>query len=439
MFNQIASKVSRLLQRLDTGTTSLSTEAKPSLVSISWFIPFKGIDHAGGEYFRQHLRVLDEDYDVQLFVPQIPQNDRSLLTADPTGITIVELGGTVLAKRGMGILRKALSFAKGASFGSDFELAARRNEQLKLSLKRTEIVEFQWIESASISRWVRRHSPKAIQILIVHDVISQRWQREIADVSISWRRFAMSMQKWLAERAETSAFRGVDHIAAFSLKDIELIESRGGAGKTFLVNPPLMSDLMPNSPILRPVQSSPKVLFVGAMNRPENDEGVRWFLENVWHLVRIKLPEASFIICGSKPSVQLIELAKDIPNVSVTGFVKELDPFYKIADLVVVPLFKGAGMKFKTATAMLWSIPVVATPIGAEGVATPDSYIRITENPALFSEAVILGLTDLSERTRSTGSASHWSNQRFDPAVFANALKARYANAVVVARESHMR
>jgi glycosyltransferase involved in cell wall biosynthesis len=76
-------------------------------------------------------------------------------------------------------------------------------------------------------------------------------------------------------------------------------------------------------------------------------------------------------------------------EVQVTGFVEDLTEYYASARVALAPLLSGAGVKFKVLDALAQGVPVVATTIGAEGIASSLSkYLQQTDNPAEFAYAV---------------------------------------------------
>ncbi|MGL4370313.1 MAG: glycosyltransferase, partial [Spirochaetota bacterium] len=95
------------------------------------------------------------------------------------------------------------------------------------------------------------------------------------------------------------------------------------------------------------------LLFVG-INFFANVSGIRWFCENVMPHVDAKL-----VIVGSGMDSLKDELAGE--KVEVHGFVSDLDSFYYNADLVVLPIFTGGGMKTKTAEAMMFGRSILGT------------------------------------------------------------------------------
>ncbi len=106
------------------------------------------------------------------------------------------------------------------------------------------------------------------------------------------------------------------------------------------------------------------VLFVGGMHWPPNAEGMRWFAEQVWPLVRSQLQTAHCVAVGRQPPVRLtVEEGFVTP-----GYVTDAEPYWRAARLFVVPLLSGGGMRVKILDAWAHGVPVISTTIGAEGI-----------------------------------------------------------------------
>lgn len=105
------------------------------------------------------------------------------------------------------------------------------------------------------------------------------------------------------------------------------------------------------------------LLFVGA-DLCSNNEGIRWFVENVSHYINKKV----YIAGGCCEYVKRnIEMHK-YPNVQLLGFVDDLDSIYKRASGVICPIFSGSGMKTKTIEALKFGKPVFGTNEAFEGI-----------------------------------------------------------------------
>ena len=105
---------------------------------------------------------------------------------------------------------------------------------------------------------------------------------------------------------------------------------------------------------------------------------------------------------------QLAELGL-ADGVVPTGYVDDLNEHYRHATMAVSPMLQGAGVKFKTIVAMLWGLPIVATPVGAEGVDFEGGLTAITEDPEQFALAVISVLREPATHWDSAAAAQKWA------------------------------
>jgi glycosyltransferase involved in cell wall biosynthesis len=89
-------------------------------------------------------------------------------------------------------------------------------------------------------------------------------------------------------------------------------------------------------------------------------------------------------------------------------------PYLEAADVFIVPLFSGSGMRVKILDGWLWGLPIVSTPIGAEGIEVRDGEnILLAADAPAFADAVVRLLTnpDLNRRLRVEG--RRWVEARY--------------------------
>ncbi|HKK39207.1 MAG TPA: glycosyltransferase [Cryomorphaceae bacterium] len=115
-------------------------------------------------------------------------------------------------------------------------------------------------------------------------------------------------------------------------------------------------------------QTEKALLFVGTLTWEANIDGLIWFLDKVYPAVLKLHPDIRFYIVGKNPDQRLVSRAKNIDSVELTGFVEDLEPYFKKARAFVIPLRFGSGIKVKLLNAMYRGIPIVTTPIGTEGL-----------------------------------------------------------------------
>ena len=152
----------------------------------------------------------------------------------------------------------------------------------------------------------------------------------------------------------------------------------------------------------RPVEDPPqpgRLAFVGSMDWDPNEDGIVWFLREVYPRIRQSMPNASLAIVGRNPSSRLRGIAARVPAVEITGWVPDVRPHVAQSEVMVVPLRVGGGTRLKIPEAMAMAKAVVSTPIGAEGLPFRDGReIRIAERPEDFAQAVVELLNNASLR-----------------------------------------
>ena len=110
-------------------------------------------------------------------------------------------------------------------------------------------------------------------------------------------------------------------------------------------------------------------------------------------LSEASVPEARFRVAGLGIRENVVRAAQSA-GIELLGFVPDLGPLYEEASVVAVPLRLGAGVKFKVIDALLAGVPVVTTPIGAEGIGDSTWFAGVKENPEEFARAVLDVLRD---------------------------------------------
>jgi O-antigen biosynthesis protein len=130
--------------------------------------------------------------------------------------------------------------------------------------------------------------------------------------------------------------------------------------------------VVPNVHDIEPVVSPPEhrsgILFVGGFEHPPNVDAAVRLVNEVMPPVWSDLGNVRVTIVGSNPPPEVQALAS--PLVEITGWVEDLQPLLNQSRVMVAPLRYGAGLKGKVTQSLAVGLPVVTTPIGAEGLGT---------------------------------------------------------------------
>lgn len=172
----------------------------------------------------------------------------------------------------------------------------------------------------------------------------------------------------------------------------------------------------------RPPVAEKLVLFVAGFAHPPNEEAACWFVDRVMPLLRERVPGTSFAIVGSNPTDRVRGLAGADVSVHANVSDAELAAWYARARVAVVPLLFGAGVKLKVVEAMVKGVPVVTTPVGAQGLPNIESVAVIARNPVAFAAGVADLLTDDAACARQVEGQTRYVAARFSPDALAEAL-----------------
>jgi len=146
------------------------------------------------------------------------------------------------------------------------------------------------------------------------------------------------------------------------------------------------------------------MLFLGSFRHLPNQEGLNWFTQKVLPDVLEHKPKARLVIVGSQapPRHSLPHLPD---NIELRGFVEDVrEPLGRYA-VFVCPILSGSGMRVKLLEAFAAGIPVVSTPLGAEGLARCEEagedgeICALAADPAEFARKIV-ALFDNPERAR---------------------------------------
>jgi polysaccharide biosynthesis protein PslH len=170
------------------------------------------------------------------------------------------------------------------------------------------------------------------------------------------------------------------------------------------------------------------IVFTGVMDYRPNVDAVVWFCNEILPAIQAEIAEASFTICGSRPTPTVLNLAKQ-RGVAVTGWVPDTRPYLDRAEVFVAPLRMARGVQNKLLEALAMGLPCVASTAAWNGTTIAQGEgILGTDNPREFAEHVIRLLqqddwrADMARRARTAAEANYrWEAQmaRLDQVVAA--------------------
>lgn len=234
-------------------------------------------------------------------------------------------------------------------------------------------------------------------ILFQHNVEAQILQRH-AEVSrgAAMRAYMFNQYRRMAA-FEGRCGRHFDHVIAVSRQDADIFRDRYGWQHVDAIDTAVDTDFFQPDPAR---EREGQVMFLGSMDWLPNQDGMRWFCDEVWPRVIARRPDARFRIVGRNPPPAIQALAQR-PGIEVTGSVPDVRPHLADAAVVVVPLLVGGGTRLKIYEAMAMARATVSTTIGAEGLPVePGTHFLQADTPERFADDVLRLLDDAALRQR---------------------------------------
>lgn len=226
-------------------------------------------------------------------------------------------------------------------------------------------------------------------VLHQHNCEYLMWQRFGEIEKNIFKKVALYIQSFLIKKYEKQIGKKSDAILA-APNDIEELVKLGISKEKFYITYHLAEDDFLNYP---PLEYSPKkeaLLFVGTLTWEANVDGLIWFLDNCWENLLQAKPNLQLFIVGKNPDTRIVAYSKKYKNISLPGFVQDLEPYFQKSGVFICPLRFGSGIKVKVVNAMYRGIPVVTTPVGIEGLAIENNkHIVYASQPEVLTQSIL--------------------------------------------------
>ncbi|MEE4177007.1 MAG: glycosyltransferase [Bacteroides sp.] len=218
-----------------------------------------------------------------------------------------------------------------------------------------------------------------------HNIEHFIWERMAKVARNPLKKWYLKLLASRLKRYEMQAIRQVDALVAISPVDLSFFQNNGFS-KPALVVPVTMPRLLFQDE--KPEIKTGTVFHLGSMDWRPNQEGIEWFLEEVWPLVIKEVPGMKFFLAGKRLPPRYFRYASN--NVVVAGEVPSAVEFMSDKQIMVVPLLSGGGMRVKIIEGMAAGKTIISTRIGAEGIGCEDrKHILLADEPREMARLII--------------------------------------------------
>jgi glycosyltransferase involved in cell wall biosynthesis len=154
-----------------------------------------------------------------------------------------------------------------------------------------------------------------------------------------------------------------------------------------------LASIPPRAPAHPPI-----VLLAASFEWPPNVDGAIRFLRDGWPRLHETSPDVRMRVAGKSPPPSLAEAARTA-GAELAADVPSMSEEFARAEVLVVPLWVGAGARVKIVQALAARLPVVSTDLGAAGLGLePGKQFLAADTPEIMADAVAMLLRDSARR-----------------------------------------
>lgn len=233
-------------------------------------------------------------------------------------------------------------------------------------------------------------------ILVEQTIMSRIFGHQAKTDKRLWFRPFMAIDVAKMRFWEQYFWRRVDRVVTVSSEDAAIIQE---------IIPGLKVDVVPNgvgedmSSLPRKIHYSPTILYMGNYKWIQNWEAAELLANVVFPLIKKEVPKAGLVIAGQSPTRDVKSLASsdiEIRELADSDFAGVVNSYLK-AGVFVAPMHAPGGTRLKILAAMAAMVPVVTTPIGAEGYgAVNGESILIGQTPEDVADKTVKLLKDIN-------------------------------------------
>ncbi len=416
------------------------------IMVLTPYLPHRRVGHGGGTAVRDLIASLATKHTVHVLALIRPGEENLCGEVEQLGVQVTGLpfldqnargwARVALVGRRLATMVRALVTGYPPYVEKYFDRPLARLIRQAVKEFQPDAIQIEYLQMASYCRDLRRWRDETGQptprlILNSHELGSLPRERRATRASNPVTNIAARLEAASWRRLQVDATSWADNTLCVTPEDHVLYRAMGGRN---LVTVPLGMDLNQIKPDWQPagIDGRETHLFVGSFGHRPNVLAAEFLCDQVWPAVLAERPEATLVLAGrGSDDFLAARLPRDqwgSRHVQALGFVDDLTPHFRDCRLFVAPLPEGGGIKIKILEAMARGVPVVTTPVGAEGITKAgDAAITIAPCDVSFAAAVVRDANDLDGCRARAKTARHLMETRFGWAAITDRLTELYS------------
>lgn len=268
-----------------------------------------------------------------------------------------------------------------------------------------------------------RKLSEALVVMRSHNVEYKIWEKQAALTSNILSKFYMKNLAKRIKKMELNAVNQYDALLPISPIDAAVFQNAGCKIPMQVLPVGIeIEDYIPD----HTKQEFPSLFHIGALDWMPNTEGLSWFFNEVWPLLKEKHPALKFYLAGRNASEKFIN-SIHYKDVIYMGEVDDAQHFIQQKSIMIVPLFSGSGIRIKILEGMALEKVIVSTSLGAEGIPVKDKKnILLANSREEFVEKINFVIADKKAFNAMSEQARIFVKENFDTFNLTNQLLSFY-------------
>jgi polysaccharide biosynthesis protein PslH len=257
--------------------------------------------------------------------------------------------------------------------------------------KNIEILYCDHLHTAYYGLEVKKKFPEITVLLREHNVESQILYRASQEEKSLVKKLFLRYQYYKLKNYEINTVERFDKVFMISNDDKEYLYKHNNKVNLEVLQAGVDTNrYFPSiKKVNKQTQKKNTLLFLGTMSWLPNIDGVAWFLDNIFPKILKKYPQTIFYVVGKNPPEKILNYKSIFPdNLVITGFVEDERDYIREADVFLVPLRIGSGIRIKILIALAMRKTIVTTSIGIEGIDIDRNSIYLANSPDEFIQSI---------------------------------------------------
>ncbi|MEO1262900.1 MAG: glycosyltransferase family 4 protein [Bacteroidota bacterium] len=320
------------------------------------------------------------------------------------------------------------SMLKGTSYMLSRFYSQEYAEQLKEVLIKNDfdIVQLETIYMAHYIPTIRKYTDAKVSIR-AHNVEQVIWERVAYNSRFIFKKWYLNYQNKFLRAFELKKVNDCDLLVTITEDDLLTFKELGFRKEGISI--PVGFHSNEYNTDYKPSLDQKSIAFIGALDWMPNQDGIVWFIENVWPDLIFEFPDLQLHIAGKNTPDWLKQFSSE--NILIHGQVPDAKSFITQHPILIAPLFSGSGIKIKVLEGLALGRVVVTTSVGVEGIkAENEKELLIADTAEQFISAIKRCFVDNTELLKIREAGRKHICEEFDAAYLADRLKKKYLNLI---------